>query len=147
MTERVPMSDRISTSVFPSNLKPKWRERFEFFERYGEPSSPEFKAELKSFSTGSRLFINMNWFGFFFGPIYLLALGMWRRALTWVGIMLALALVEDAFGFVTHIKFSRPVDFGISVGVGMLIAMTTNYSYYLKVMKGDNGWNPFKGMR
>jgi len=24
--------------------------------------------------------------------------------------------------------------------------MTANYSYYLKQVKGDNGWNPFNGI-
>ncbi|RQH05833.1 DUF2628 domain-containing protein [Paraburkholderia dinghuensis] len=141
------MSDRLTTSALPSNLKPKWRERFEFFEQYGEPSSPEFKAAYKNLPTGKRLLIGINWVGFFFGPLYLLVLGMWRRTLTWFAIISASVIVEGVFAIATGIDIPDAFDVGISCGLAMLVAITTNYSYYLKTMKGDNGWNPFSGMR
>ena len=33
----------------------KWQKRFDFFEKYGSPSTPEFKTALKAASFGERL--------------------------------------------------------------------------------------------
>jgi len=32
------------------------------------------------------------------------------------------------------------------VAVGLMYAVATNYAYYLKEVKGEQGWNPFKGI-
>jgi hypothetical protein len=135
------------SSTFVSDLKPKWRERFEFFEQFGAPSSPEFRAAYKELPRNKKQLINLNWFGFFFGPFYWLVLGMWRRALTWIGLAVAIGVAEDLFTVMTGIDFPRALDLGISVAFAIAMAMTTNYQYYLKRIKGDNGWNPFKGIR
>ncbi|KEZ74361.1 membrane protein, partial [Pseudomonas syringae pv. syringae FF5] len=36
---------------------------------------------------------------------------------------------------------------GLNVVFSLMYALTANYSYYLKEVKGEQGWNPFKGMR
>jgi len=128
-------------------LKPKWRERFEFFETYGALSSPEARAAYKALPFKKKLLINNSWLGFFFGPIYFAVLGMWRRALTLLGVVLLIAVVEVFFEVVTGIEVPNAIDRGINTGCAMLFAVTVNYCYYLKEVKGKNGWNPFEGMR
>jgi hypothetical protein len=54
---------------------------------------PGFKQAWKALSFGDRLKINLNFFALFFGAIYLLILGMWRKALVVIGINIALAIV------------------------------------------------------
>lgn len=38
----------------------KWEERFDFFEKYGSPKSPEYKAAYKALTFGKRILIGMN---------------------------------------------------------------------------------------
>ena len=76
-----------------SRFSPKWQFRFNFFQQHGAPKEPGFKQAWKALSFGDRLKINMNFFAFFFGPIYLLILGMWRKALSVLGISIALGVV------------------------------------------------------
>jgi hypothetical protein len=128
-------------------LKPKWRERFDFYDAYGAPSSPQFRTAYKALTGRQRRLINFNFFGFFFGPLYFIVLGMWKRGLTLLGIALAVSLLEGVFVIATGIDIPRPVDFGIDMGFAALSALTVNYSYYLNRVKGNNGWNPFEGLR
>ncbi len=67
------------TQSSTGNLKPKWQERFAFFDQHGSPSSAAYKAALKAAPFGKRLLIGMNFIAFFFGPIYLFVLGLWKR--------------------------------------------------------------------
>ena len=50
------------------------------------PKSPEYKAAYKALTFGKRILIGMNIWAFFFGFIYFLILGLWRKALTLFGI-------------------------------------------------------------
>jgi len=141
-------------------LKPKWRERFEFFEASGAPGSPEARAAFKALPVDKKCLISISWLGFFFGPLYFtLVLGMWKRTATLIGIILVafplviilLVLVFEVFWMATGSQVSHAVQQlivqALNIGVAMLFALTANYSYYLKEVKDDNGWNPFKGLR
>ena len=128
-------------------LKPKWRECFDFYDAHGAPNSPEFRAAFKELSGRQKRRININLFGFFFGALYFFVLGMWKRGLTLLAIVVGVTVLEIVVTMVTGVDIPRAVDFGINIGLAMLSAMTVNYSYYLKQMKGNNGWNPFEGMR
>jgi len=44
-------------------------------------------------------------------------------------------------------EFPRPLSTGLSIALSMMYALMANYAYYLKEVKGEQGWNPFKGMR
>lgn len=139
--------DRYATVMNNPETKPKWRERFEFFETNGPLTSPEAREAFKALPRGKKRLINMSWLGLFFGPFYFLRLGMWRRSITLWGILLASIVVETTFEAITGIDVPAGVDLGINCGLGMLYAMSVNYAYYLKEIKGDNGWHPFKGLR
>jgi hypothetical protein len=130
-----------------ADIKPKWRERFDFFDAYGAPSSPEFRAAFKALPRGKKRLINFSFLGFFFGPFYFFALGLWKKGLTLLAVALAITIVEAIFSSVTQIDIPRAVDTGINIGLAFLFAMCVNYSYYLKEVKRSQGWNPFEGIR
>lgn len=135
------------SAIQTPDLKPKWRERFAFFDAYGAPSSPEFRAAFKALPRGKKRLVNMNFFGFFFGPFYFFALGLWKKALSFIALALGLGVLEVLFTMFTGIDIPHAVDTGLSVGFAMMIGISTNYAYYLKVVKGSQGWNPLEGMR
>lgn len=121
-----------------THFSPKWQFRFNFYRRHGAPKEPGFKQAWRALSFGDRLKINLNIFALFFGPIYLLILGMWRKALVVIGIAIALAAITmflpDIVGRAVFIAFN------------VLVASSTNYSYYLEKVEGRIRWNPFEGM-
>ncbi|WP_426144011.1 DUF2628 domain-containing protein [Pseudomonas sp. DWP3-1-2] len=126
----------------------KWQERFNFFEAYGAPNDPNFKAGLKSLpGVRKKLLINLNVIAYFFGPIYFFVLGLWKKGLALIGVMLAI----NALVILTCTLLGTDVPYalgtGLTVAYSLMYALTVNYSYYLKEVKGEQGWNPFKGMR
>jgi len=93
-------NDQYNIVMADAALSREWRERFEFFRKYGAPNSPEFHAAYKAFSRGEKRLINKkvyqsygNSYGHFLGPVYFLVLGMWRRALTLTSIGIGIAFV------------------------------------------------------
>ncbi|MGF6417321.1 ABC-type multidrug transport system fused ATPase/permease subunit [Stenotrophomonas sp. AN71] len=121
-----------------SRFSPKWQFRFTFFQQHGAPKEPGFKQAWKALSFGDRLKVNINFFAFFFGFIYLLILGMWRKALVVIGIGIVLTIVSLFLPDVV----ARP----LFIAMNFLVASSTNYSYYLEQVKGKASWNPFEGM-
>ncbi|WP_286070010.1 DUF2628 domain-containing protein [Stenotrophomonas sp. 57] len=121
-----------------SRFSPKWQFRFNFFQQHGAPKEPGFKQAWKALSFGDRLKVNINFFAFFFGFIYLLILGMWRKALVVIGIGIVLTIVSLFLPDVV----ARP----LFIAMNFLVASSTNYSYYLEQVKGRASWNPFEGM-
>lgn len=66
---------------------PKWQERFDFFETYGAPNDPRYKEAVKTLPDfKKKILINANVIAFFFGPIYLFVLGLWKKNLALIGI-------------------------------------------------------------
>lgn len=126
----------------------KWQERFNFFDTYGAPSDPRYKVALKALpGFKKKLLINGNVIAFFFGPIYLFVLGLWKKNLALLGIIVAINLVLSVIFALFGIEFPRPLTTGLNVAVSMTYALMTNYAYYLKEVKGEQSWNPFQGMR
>ncbi|HHA2432194.1 TPA: DUF2628 domain-containing protein [Stenotrophomonas maltophilia] len=121
-----------------SQFSPKWQFRFNFFRQHGAPKNPGFKQAWKALSFGDRLKINLNFFALFFGAIYLLILGMWRKALVVIGINIALAIITM---FLPDV-----VGRMLFIAMNLLVASSTNYSYYLEKVEGRTSWNPFEGM-
>ncbi|PHN32157.1 DUF2628 domain-containing protein [Pseudomonas sp. ICMP 460] len=128
--------------------KPKWQERFNFFETYGPPNDPRHKAALKALPTfGKKVLINANVIAFFFGPIYLFVLGLWKKNLALLGIMFLVYIAVSIVFAIFDMELPRALDNGIGLGFSFMYAVLTNYAYYLKEVKGQQGWNPFEGMR
>ncbi len=133
----------ITPSLESMNLSPKWRERFMFFEQNGAPSAPSFQTAYKALPYKKKLLININFYAVFFGPIYFLILGMWKKALT----ILGLAVLAGVLGGVIEAFIKIDTTRGLGIAIGIMAGMTANYSYYCKTVKGENGWNIFKGLR
>ncbi len=122
-------------------ISEKWKTRFAFFEQFGAPSTQTYKDALKQLPYKQRLLININFFAFFFGMIYLAIIGLWKKALVLLGLAVAVMVVEYALGV------PAPVSRGIDFAFAFLCGLCANYALYLKVVKGQDGWNPFEGMR
>ncbi len=118
---------------------PKWRFRFDFFERTGGPQAPGYKDAFKALSFGERLKINMNFFALFFGFIYFFVLGLWRKAISLVGLWLLLVVVA--------LLLPDALARGLGVAYSVSVAMAANYAFYLDRIKGSTSWNPWEGLR
>ncbi|MDQ7997708.1 MAG: DUF2628 domain-containing protein [Luteibacter sp.] len=127
--------------VSDPSLNAKWNTRFAFFERFGGPSSPQYKAELKKLPFRQKLIVNGNFFAFFFGPIYFFILGLWKKALVILGLEVAI--------IIALMIFNAPDGFyrGVGTGFNVFYMLVANYAYYLKRVKGQDNWSPFEGMR
>jgi hypothetical protein len=130
-----------------SKYSAKWQERFAFFDANGAPKEKSFNAAYKALPWKKKFRVHMNLIAFFFGPIYLFVLGLWKKNLALLGIMLlTYAVVIVIFAFL-EMETPRPVANGLSLAFSLMYGLATNYAYYLKEVKGEQGWNPFKGFR
>jgi len=118
------------------NLKvsDRWKRRFRAMHKAGGPDLPNSKALSPEESKEISVF---NIPGFFFGPFYYLAKGMWRKAivltvLCLIGILLIdLVLTLVGLGKFTDVtRFIAPAVF----------ATLANRDYYCKMVLHDNGW-------
>ncbi|MEB5742669.1 DUF2628 domain-containing protein [Klebsiella aerogenes] len=121
----------------------KWQDRFEFFELYGAPNTPEYKARIKEETSERRILFGANLIAFFFGFIYFFVLGLWKKNL----VLMAIAIGVGALPEIAGIVLPPGLNVGISICLSMMWSITANYAYYLKEVKGLDGWNPFEGIR
>ncbi|KPB31731.1 Uncharacterized protein AC514_0177 [Pseudomonas savastanoi pv. phaseolicola] len=85
-------SDPVNASGHYSD---KWKERFAFFEAHGGPSAPGFRPALKQLPFLKKVKINFNFFAFFFGPVYLFILGLWKKNLSFIAMIVVVSIVLD----------------------------------------------------
>ncbi|WP_434562426.1 DUF2628 domain-containing protein [Pseudomonas sp. Z4-20] len=138
-TEQVQGTDKYSA---------KWQERFAFFDAHGAPNDPRYKEAVKTLPDfKKKILINANVIAFFFGPIYLFVLGLWKKNLALLGTFLAINILLSVVFAIIGMDFPRPLSMGLNIAMSMMYALMTNYAYYLKEVKGEQGWNPLKGMR
>jgi len=83
-------------------------------------------------------------------PMLMLSLSLASLAVFWIGFMLIPLLIlpfEPNWGY-TFLDVAGIWNmrlFLIIMTCTSMSQVTVNYSYYLKQVKGDNGWNPFNG--
>ena len=130
-----------------SKYNAKWQERFAFFDAHGAPNAPDYKSAMQQLPVKQKIKINANIIAFFFGPIYLFVLGLWKKNLTLLAILIAISLALDVVFALVDVSFAKQINFAVGFCFNLLYALSTNYAYYLKERKGEQGWNPFKGMR
>jgi len=106
-----------------------WKRRFRKIEQAGGPGLPNFR----DLSFGERFGLNFNFLAFLFGPIYFLAKGLWRQALSYFGIAIGIGLLMGLFGIETG---SRAIGYGLAA----VFAMRANVSYYQRVVQGEAPW-------
>ena len=130
------------------NVSPKWQERFAFFDQHGGPKSPDFKQAFKQLPARKRILINLNFIAFFFGPIYFFVLGLWKKNLAIIAIIVALSFsLALIFTLLGYEQAPKAFDTGMNVVFALMYGLSANYAYYLKQVKGSQGWNPFEGLR
>lgn len=130
-----------------SKYSAKWQERFTFFDAHGAPNAPGYKTALKQLPTKSKITINANIIAFFFGPIYLFVLGLWKKNLTLIALIVVLTFMLELVYELTDFRYAKQLNFAVGFAFNLFYALSANYAYYLKEQKGEQGWNPFKGMR
>ena len=91
--------------------------------------------------------MSANVIAFFFGPIYFFVLGLWKKNLALIGVIIAVNIVIGVIFAILGMDVPAALGTGLNVVFSMMYALTANYAYYLKEVKGEQGWNPFKGMR
>ncbi|MGF6199448.1 DUF2628 domain-containing protein [Pseudomonas laurylsulfatiphila] len=130
------------------NTSPKWQERFAFFDQYGAPKSPDFKLGFKQLPARKRILINLNFIAFFFGPIYFFVLGLWKKNLAIIAIIVALSFVLALiFTLLGYEEAPKALNSGMNIVFALMYGLSANYAYYLKQVNGSQGWNPFEGLR
>lgn len=129
---------------YPADVPERWRSRFDFFSRYGQPaSSPESTAAFKQLSFGGRFRLGFNGPAFLFGPIYYAIKGPWRKGLSLLGIAIAISFVIGAIE--AAFDFTIPAA-SYSVAIGLIYSSVANWAYFLHVTRGSTSWNPVEGM-
>ncbi|MFK3942126.1 DUF2628 domain-containing protein [Pseudomonas monteilii] len=130
-----------------SEYKPKWQERFAFFDAHGAPNAPGYKPALKQLPFRKKVLVNFNFISLFFGPIYLFVLGLWKKNLVLIVGMFSVSFLVGYFFGMAGREVPRALEIGLNVAFNLTYGLMANYAYYLKERKGEQGWNPFKGMR
>ncbi len=89
----------------------------------------------------SKILTTNIWWGFFFGPFYYMAAGMWKKGLI---LLAGLLLIGFAVGTVWYdllqLPNSRPLYMGLSVGFGWLIGIMAVYDLYRHKVKKEDFW-------
>ena len=101
-------------------LSPKWQKRFDFFNKYGVRS---------------------------FGAIYFFVLGLWRKNLVLIGIIIISGVIMyfvEATMQLPEVQI-RAIDKVFQFGFAALYSLVANKAYYLHKVKGSRSWNPFEG--
>lgn len=133
-----------------SNFKPKWQKRFEFFDKFGtSPRSPAYKEAYKQLSFGERITIGQNIIALFFGWVYFFVLGLWRKNLILLLIIILLSVLIVALPEIAQVEVSAGVEKAMEKLLGglaiVLYGSIANRAYYLHKVKGSKSWNPFEG--
>jgi hypothetical protein len=111
----------------------RWLEVFALIESAGGAKLPE----LKSLGRSDRFKIKMNWLAFIFGPVYFLAMGMWRQVVSYLALMVLyyntveflminmIGMAELPFPYLTY---------------SLVWGMMANRNYYKRQVLGENNW-------
>lgn len=125
-----PAGPRVQTDpISRLDVAESWKRRFRLIERAGGPDLPHFR----DLPFGDRFALNFNVLAFLLGPFYYLAKGLWRQAVLYFVLAVALIVLLDVLGFGT---LSR----GVGYGFGALYGLRANISYYKKVVRGETPW-------
>ncbi len=123
------------------DIKESWKKKFRLYAEAGLKSGGIFlKFEHKEAIQG-KILANSNAFGFLFGILYYLYLGLYKKA----GLFFLFYCVSSFLVGLIYSLTDGGVDLeGLDVGVTLLslvyISMTVNYDHYRKKVLGENFW-------
>jgi len=109
----------------------KWQRRFALIQKAGGAKL----GSMNKLTMSERLAVKFNVWGFFFGPFYYAFLGMWKRALTLLGVGVAIILIGEVL--LSAIGAPQSVA---SFFVAGFFAGKVNVDYCKKQVLNDNGW-------
>ncbi|MEY8712960.1 hypothetical protein A9B99_21550 [Mangrovibacter phragmitis] len=115
-------------------VKDKWKFRFAFIEKMGGYSNPFFipkenREALRKLSFWDRQKVQISYLAFFFGPLYLLILGLWKKAIVCILVSLVVAII----GTLIHFRF-------LSFCFNIYVACQTIGWYYDYKVKNKQTW-------
>lgn len=117
-----------------SALSDKWKYRFAFFEKNGFPAfwkpTPAWKSAFKEMGFWEKRRVSLNFFAYFFSVIYLLILGLWKKAT----LVLVLNLVTFIVAALTGLGPLMYI-------VNFYTAWRANTWYYEYKVKGIQTWS------
>lgn len=114
-------------------ISSSWKQKFRILEKAGGPKQPN----LKALSSGERFKIGFNILAFLFGPLYYLAKGMWKKALSIFGACIVAILV---IGFALDLVGLTKMANALGYGAAAIFAVRANIDYYKKMVLGESGW-------
>lgn len=120
-------------AAIPDNLSALWRIRFDLIEKAGGPTCQRFRQ----LSFGERFRLVFNIWAVLFGPIYYLAKGMWRKAITMLGLSVVAQVLTGTLAPDGGLEL---LNTGLNTMIGAWFWLSANINYYKKVVCGDNGW-------
>lgn len=107
---------------------PEWSAVFGLIEKAGGPRLSGFN-KISFYERGTIIF---NVWAFFFGPLYYVVKGMWKKAIFGLicGFLIIFGLIEIIGQDMAFTNFVIPAIFGTRA----------NIDYYKKVVLNENGW-------
>lgn len=126
-----------AAAVDSSGISEKWRQRFAAIEKAGGERTRWWRwPEGKQLTGKEKRLITSNLWAFVFGPFYYLALGLWRKAITLMVVVLVidviLEIVGNAVGF--------PVDRFLWIVSAIMFKQCANVDYYRKTVLNRREW-------
>ncbi|MRV73045.1 DUF2628 domain-containing protein [Duganella sp. FT92W] len=123
-----------ATLALPA-ISDAWRTRFALLHKAGGAAMPQSIALTLS----ERAVVRFNLPAFVLGPVYYIAMGMWKKGVTlallsWVLVLLARLLLDAlglAHGGLAAMAFLIPP---------LLYATRANIDYFTRVVLHDDGW-------
>jgi hypothetical protein len=112
-------------------ISESWKSRFALLEKAGGVKIPN----IKNLQFGERRKVVFNVWGFLFGPLYYLAKGMWKKAISLLGVAILAIVVLEVICKTIGIS-----DTVTNFVAGAIFATRATIDYYKKVKLGDNGW-------
>lgn len=112
-------------------ISDSWQEKFHLLEKAGGVKLPNFNK--LAFGERSRMLFNI--WGFLFGPLYYVKMGMWKKGISLFGVALLIIVVLTVICRV--IGISDAITNFISAAI---FSSRSTVDYYKKVKLQDNGW-------
>ncbi|WEN14775.1 DUF2628 domain-containing protein [Rhodanobacter sp. AS-Z3] len=111
------------------DVSDSWKRRFRLIEKAGGAELRQ-SGDLKS---AERRGIGFNFLAFLFGPFYFLAKGLWRPAV-------AYSLLAVAVGMTLDMLSKGKLSHGLGYGFAFVYSMRANVLYYRKVVLAEMSW-------
>lgn len=120
-----------ASSSEQESISDSWRVKFELLEKAGGVKL----TNAKNLPFGERMKVVFNIWALLFGPLYYLAKGMWKKAISLTGISLLAIVVLEVICQAMGVS-----DMITNFVSGAVFSTRANIDFYKKVKLGENGW-------